>query len=449
MRRNLAMFGGQRAVELTAADKASIAWPIVTDAERKAVLAVLDGGGFTVFGAGRAIIEALERDWASFIDSAHCAAVSSGTAGLELAFAAADLEPGAEVITPALSFIASAAAPAQRMLIPVFADIDPVTFTLDPDSAAAAITARTQAILAVHLHGLPCDMARLRLLADRHKLLLVEDAAQAHAATYRGRMAGTLGDIAAFSLNPAKNLPTCGEGGLATTDDDGMHDRLVRYRQFGEALPTGPSRAYLSRLIAGNAKLSAVQAAFTLAQLERLPARHADRTSTVRRLLARLGELPGLIVPSCPQESTHAWHILRFRFDVRAMGCPDVRPAAMRAALQRALRAEGVPVRQYQQVPLPGQPAFQDLIGFAGYPWRLPGASRPSYRAQDFPVSMSVIDDSLTLQRWHLNPASEPVLTRCADAFEKVWEHRYTLATIARAAPARYGRRQPARIEEA
>jgi dTDP-4-amino-4,6-dideoxygalactose transaminase len=318
--------------------------------------------------------------------------------------------------------------------VPVFVDIDPATFTIDPQAAQAAVTPRTEAILAVHLHGLPCAMDELRALASARHLLLIEDAAQAHAATYRGRSAGALADVATFSLNVAKNLPTCGEGGLITTDDAGLHERMLRYRQFGEDMAGRTERTYASTVLAGNGKLSAVHAAFTRCQLARLPAAHAARDHNVRSMLARLAALPGLRVPACPPDRTHAWHILRFRFDPVGMGYPDVRPGALRSVLRRALRAEGVPAEQYQQVPLPAQQAFADRDGFAGgYPWLLPGADRAPYQPQDQPRTLEVIEDSLTLQRWHLNPAAGPVLQRCAGAFEKVWDHLDELVSVARA----------------
>ena len=429
----LAMFGGTRAVALGETDAIRVAWPVVTDAERAAVVGVLDSGSFTSVGTGHAIVCGLEQQWARFTGAAHCVAVSSGTAALELSLAAAGVEPGAEVLVPALSFMASAVAPVHRLVVPVFVDIDPVTYTIDPAAAAAAVTPRTQAIVAVHLHGLPCDMAVLRDLAGRQGLLLVEDAAQAHGARYLGRRAGALADVAAFSLNASKNLPTCGEGGLVTTDDPELAARLLRYRQFGEDLSGGGSRNYLSHVLAGNAKLGAVQAAFTRCQLDRLADYDAARDRVVRGLLARLAALPGLIVPHCPPDRTHAWHMLRLRFDPAAMGHPDLVPGALRALLHRALRAEGVPIHQYQPVPLPAQPAFASREGFGGYPWRLPGVPPPRYRAEDYPIAVAVIEDSLTLQRWHLNPAAEPLLHRCVDAFGKVWEHLDTLAEVARA----------------
>ncbi|WP_037897894.1 DegT/DnrJ/EryC1/StrS family aminotransferase [Streptomyces sp. NRRL S-920] len=414
----LAMFGGARTVDADAGTSPATAWPIVTDAEREAVLAVLDSGRFTSVERGE--VQLLEEEWARYTGVGHCAALSSGTAAIELALAATGLEPGAEILVPALSFIATASAPVMRGLVPVFVDIDPLTYTIDPAAAAAAITPRTQAILAVHLHGLPCDMDALRTLADRHGLVLVEDAAQAHGATYRGRQAGALGDVAAFSLNASKNLPTSGEGGLLTTDDPAIHERVVLRRQFGEDLTGRGERGYLSQVIAGNAKLSSVQAAFTRCQLARLAERHEQRDRNVRRFLGRLAALDGIVTPHCPEDRTHAWFQLRLRFDPREAGCPEVTPGALRTVLQRALRAEGVPVRPYQSLPLPAQPALRDA--FPDQP----------YRPQDHPTTLAVIEDSLTMQRWHLNPAAGPVLARCADAFEKVWEQLDTLVPAAR-----------------
>jgi perosamine synthetase len=415
----LAMLGGPRAVEIGEAQREMVSWPIVTDSERSAVLAVLDHGGYTSIGSGSRAVQQLERDWAAYTGTAHCAAVANGTAAIELAVTAVGIDAGAEILVPALSFIATAAAPARLGVQPVFVDIDPLTFNLNPAAAAAAVTPRTQAILAVHLHGLPADMAELRDVADRHGLALIEDAAQAHAAEYRGKRAGALGDIAAFSLNVSKNLPTCGEGGLVTTDDPAAHDRVVLHRQFGERISGPGPRRYDHEVLAGNAKLSVIQAVFAHSQLGMLSARAAGRDHNVRFLLKQVGGLDGLLLPGCPADRSHAWHMLRFRVDPAAMGYPDVSPGAMRAIVQRALRAEGVPAMRYQSRALPAQPALQ-AAGFSGY------------RADQHPVTAAVIEDSFTLQRWHLNPAAMPVLERCADAFHKVWEHRDSLAAIVR-----------------
>jgi perosamine synthetase len=425
------MFGGQRTVDRKMATSECVRWPVVTDAERDGIWRVMQHGGFTAVSAGAREVELLESEWAAFTGAPHCAAVATGTAAIELALAALGIEPGAEILVPALTFIGSAVAPVHRLIVPVFVDIDPETFTIDPAAVAAAITPRTQAILAVHLHGLPCDMDQLRAVASRHGLRLVEDAAQAHGAKCGDRRAGVLGDAAAFSLNASKNLPTCGEGGLVTTSDPDVHERIVRQRQFGEDL--SGERDYSSQVLGGNAKLSAINAAFTCCQLRRLAEYDVIRERNVLELFSRLAELPGILLPARPIGRTHAWHILRLRFAPAAMGYPDVHPAALRTVIQRAMRAEGVPLQQYQRVPLPAQPAFRTHDGFGGYPWRLAGAPQREYRAGDFPVTEAVIEDSLTLQRWHLNPGSGPVLRRCADAFEKVWQDLEPLARYARA----------------
>lgn len=426
----LAMLGGPRVVDARAA-RDSVAWPVVTGAEHDAVRGVLDGGLFTSNDGGKGAVSKLQEEWAGYVGTRHCAAVANGTAALELALAALDLEPGREVLVPALTFIGTAIPVVQRMLVPVFVDVDPHTFTMDPALAEAAVTARTRAIIVVHLHGLPADMTALRAVADRHGLALIEDAAQAQGATYRGRRAGSLADIGTTSLNVVKNLPTCGEGGLVTTDDDAVHERIVLGRQFGEDLRAGAERDYLSRVLAGNEKMSGVQAAFTRTQLTRLDEYAAARDRNVTAFLARLGALPGITVPVVPGDRTHAWHILRLRFSPEALGRPDISPGALRSVLRRALRAEGVPVQQYQVLPLPAQPAFQELAGYRGYPWRIPGAAPARHRAEDYPVTQAVIEDSLTLQRWHLNPAAGPVLQRCADAIDKVWNSMDTLLGIA------------------
>lgn len=244
----LAMFGGAKTLRRQDMGKELTGWPVITEEEHAAVRGVLDGGLFTSNDAGRGEVSALQRDWAAYTGTRYCAAVSNGTAALELALAALDLEPGSEVLVPALTFIGTAIPVVQRLLVPVFVDVDPVTFTMDPQAAAAAVTERTRAIIVVHLHGLPADMTALRALADSRGLKLIEDAAQAQGAEYQGRRAGSIGDVNATSLNVVKNLPTCGEGGLITTDDEELYERIVLRRQFGEDLRAArtatTSRAY-------------------------------------------------------------------------------------------------------------------------------------------------------------------------------------------------------------
>ncbi|TDB78266.1 DegT/DnrJ/EryC1/StrS aminotransferase family protein [Micromonospora sp. KC723] len=427
----LAVLGGNPAVPR---DRRSVSWPVITEEDRKAVLGVLDGDSLVSNSDTPTAVDDLEARFAEHVGAARCVGVSNGTTALQIALAALNIGPGDEVIVPALSFIASALAPLHQMAVPVFADVDPVTFTLDPVDVARRITGRTAALLPVHLHGMPADMDPLRELADRHGLAVVEDAAQAHGATYRGRAVGSLGDAAAFSLQVTKNLPTCGEGGLITTDDHAVADRARMIRQFGEVIEAGKSRDYVSYRLGWNAKLNPVQAAFAASQLARFPGYEAQRQANVTAFLDRLRGLPGIQVPARREYSSHAWHILRFRFDPAALGLPEVAPAALRAVIRRVMRAEGVPLSQYQLTTLAQQTVFREREGFGrGYPWAALDGAAP-FAPAGHPVAEAVIKDSLTLQKRHLDPTSGPLLQFYADAFEKVWSHRDTLVTLARAA---------------
>ncbi len=424
----LAVFGGTPAVPRQLRD---VRWPIVTDADRAAVLRVLDSDLMVSNAPGETTVPELERRWAERVEVAHCVGVCNGTEALSLALAGLGIGPGDEVIVPALSFIATALGPLHQMAVPVFADIDPVTFNLDPADVARRITPRTAAIVVVHLHGLPADMDALGSLADRHGLHIVEDAAQAHGATLHGRPVGGLGKVGTFSIQVTKNLPTCGEGGLVTTDDDELARRIRQSRQFGENIESDRPRAYLSERFGWNAKLNPVQAAFTTSQLDRFDEYEKLRQANIVPFLERLAQLPGLRVPHAPPDRTHAWHVLRFRIDLPAAGLEGIRPDAVRNALLRLLRAEGVTAGQYQRIPLPQQRIFLDREGFGrGYPWAaVEGA--PARDEGGFPVAEAVIADSLVLQKRHLHPDSGPLLQCYADAFEKLWEHRDLVRSMA------------------
>ena len=210
-------------------------WPMLGAADRVAVARVLDRG--VLSGAGAPEMKALEAEFAELLGAGHCLATNSGTAALHIALAAVGLGRGDEVIVPAFSFIATAQAVLHEGATPVFADVDPTTFNIDVADAARRVTSRTRAIVPVHLHGLPADMDEVNALAREHGLVVIEDAAQAHGALYRGRPVGTLGMMAAFSLNSTKNFPA-GEGGLFVTSDETLHGRAARVRFDGLDVPS-------------------------------------------------------------------------------------------------------------------------------------------------------------------------------------------------------------------
>lgn len=427
----LAAFGGTATVPK---DRRHVDWPVIEDDDRKAIIEALDGNRLVSDSDGANPVSRLEENWARHFGFEHCVAVSNGTAALSLALSALGVGPGDEVIVPALSFIATGLAPVHQMAVPIFADIDPVTFNIDPDDVERRITPRTKAIIPVHLHGAPADIDRIMDIAGRHDLTVVEDAAQAPGATHRGRPVGGIGDVGTFSLQVTKNIPTCGEGGLLVTRDAALAEAVRRGRQFGEVIEAGRDRDYVSCGLGWNYKINALQAAFTDTQLARFDKYESVRQRNVAEFLARLAHLPGLQVPTALPDTTHAWHILRFRFDPAAFGLSGVRQAALRSVLRRLLRAEGVPMSQYQLMPLPDQKVFVDGVGFgSGYPWTVTGASA-TVADEDYPVTRAVIADSLTIQKRHLHPGSGELLGLYADAFEKVWANGDMVATLAKAA---------------
>jgi perosamine synthetase len=209
-------------VQTTAPSTIPIARPIISDDDKRRIMEVLESGHLV---AGRRVRE-FERAFSAYLGAAYGAATSSGTAALEIVLEAANVRPGARVVTTPFSFVATANAIVRRGAVPVFADIDPQTFNLDPGSCADVLskTPGADALLLVHLYGLPCQMDAFMDLARQHHLMVIEDAAQAHGATFQGRKVGTFGAASAFSFYPTKNLMT-GEGGMVVTDDPRLAER--------------------------------------------------------------------------------------------------------------------------------------------------------------------------------------------------------------------------------
>lgn len=395
---------------------------MVTDDDVAAVTALLRDGRLSWIDNQE--VRALEVEWARYVGVDHCIALNSGTAALHAAVAAAGVEPGDEVVVPALSFLASAASVLHHQGIPVFADVDADTFTVDPVAIEACITPRTKAIIAVHLHGLPADMDPIMQLGARHGLKVIEDAAQAPGARYKGRAVGSIGHMGAFSIMAGKNLPTAGEGGLFTTDDPVLRDRADMLKMFGERSDAEGRREYNALTLGWNYRLSSLLAAFARSQLRRLD----HHTTVVRdhaaRLARGLAEIPGITPPYVPPDRTHVYHHFRVKLDRRAAGV-DLSDGVFRTAVQHAMAAEGVTVQPYQTRPLPGQELFRARAGYGkGCPWTCGVASRDvAYDPRDHPRTQDVIRTSLVVgsrlcMATFLDPSN---VDRYLDAFAKVF----------------------------
>jgi dTDP-4-amino-4,6-dideoxygalactose transaminase len=229
-------------------------------------------------------VEEFEREFAAYCGTRHCVGVASGTAALTLALQALGIGPGDEVIVPAHTFVASALGVVHAGATPVFCDVEPGTGLIDARSAQAAITQRTAAIIAVHLYGQPCDMDAIAALAATHGLKVVEDAAQAHGATWRGRRTGGLGDAAAFSFYPSKNLGALGDGGAVCTDDDATAEEVRALRHVGQRTKG------LHELVGWNERLDGLQAALLRVKLPHLDGWNDLRRQHADRLRAALSD---------------------------------------------------------------------------------------------------------------------------------------------------------------
>lgn len=334
-----------------------IAAPQIGAPEIDAVIAVLRSGRLA---QGEQVLR-LERAFADFIGVRHAVAVSSGTAALHLALLAHNIREGDEVITSPFTFIATVNSILLVGAKPVFADIDPRTFVVDPDAVEASITPRTKAVIPVQLYGGTADMDAIERICTRHGLTLIEDAAQAIGATYRARKVGSFG-TGCFSLYATKNL-TSGEGGIITTDDDGVAARSRLLRNHGQ------SERYVYQGIGFNLRMTDIQAAIGLAQFERLQSFVAARRSNAT-FLAR--SLPSAVV--CPQVPAHVGHVFN-QFTIRIPGG--------RGQLQRHLAERGVGSEVYYPHPVTVWPH----VGASG---SFPEAERASHEVLSLPVHPGV-----------------------------------------------------------
>jgi perosamine synthetase len=424
VRSPLALHGGSASVRTDA----HVRWPVLGAEARHAVLAVLDRG--VLSGQFAPEVRGLEREFADFVGSKHCVATNSGTAALHVALAAAGVGPGDEVIVPALTFVATALAVLHAGAVPVFVDVEPRTLGLDPALLEKAITARTRAVVPVHLHGIPCQLQPLRDIAERRGLLLIEDAAQAHGATYRGRAVGTHGTAGVFSLQSSKNL-SGGEGGLLVTDDDALFRRAQSLRMFGEdtrpedeasyalAHALDGSRAYDSALLGWNYRTTELSAAVTRAQLHRLSHWNQNALANAELLSRRLQELPGVTPPEVPSDCVPAFHKYRVQLDARKLGL-EATAVQVRDAMLQALQAEGCEVVLWQTRPVPGQSLFVAMEAEAA---RQPDARRVRYTLSQYPQTTRILDGSVCLfsQTYPIAPQPRSLVEAYADAFAKVW----------------------------
>lgn len=344
----------------------SIAKPLIGDEEKRAVLEVLDSG---VLAQGPRV-KAFEEAFAAMCGVKYAVATSSGTTALHVALLAHGIGEGDEVITSPFTFIASANSILYVGAKPVFVDIDPVTFNIDAAQIEAAITPRTKAILPVHLFGLVADMGAIRELAERYHLVVIEDACQAHGATYQGKRAGAFG-TGTFSLYPTKNM-TSAEGGMITTNDEEIAENCRVIRQHGMR------RRYYHDELGFNFRMTDVHAAIGLAQLAKLEGFNAKRQSHAGYFNQHLR---GVSTPVVPEGYTHVFH----QYTVRV---PDGR----RDALIACLRDHDIGCGVYYPVPIHQQTFYTQQLG---YDVALPAAEKAAEEVVSLPIHPALTQQDL------------------------------------------------------
>jgi len=284
-------------------------------------------------------VEAFERETAAYLGARHAVGLNSGTDALLIALRALGVGPGDEVVTTPFSFFATAEAVSLLGARPVFADVDPATFNLDPAAAAVAVTPRTKVVLPVHLYGAPADLDALSALCDRHGLALIEDCAQSFGARHALGTTGTVGRAGAFSFFPSKTLGAYGDAGLLTTDDDALADEARRLRAHGG------HRKYHNEVLGYNSRLDALQAALLRVKLPDVDAANRARQAAAARYTRLLEGVPGVVPPA--DQPGHVYH----QYTVRIGG-------GRRDAVAEGMLARGVATAVYYPVPLHRLPPY-------------------------------------------------------------------------------------------
>ena len=423
--RRLALQGGAPAVT----HRLGSSWPVWADAERRLLMEVLESGQWwrgSYADAAQSKVGQFEEAFARFQDARYAVAVTNGTTALECAFKAAGVEAGDEVIVPAVTFVATATAALQVGAVPVFVDVDPRTYTIDPRAAAAAVTPRTRCIASVDYGGMPCDYDALIALGAERGIPVVADCAHAHGSQWKGRGVGALTQLGTFSFQAFKTLPL-GEGGMVLSDDAQLIERAYSYHHIGR-IKGRPF--YEHHVPASNLRMTEWQGAIGLAQLSRFAEQTEIREGNSRALAAALQRLDegGVgVAPLVRDARVTRWGFYMWHFKF----LPERWEGVTRDQFLRALRAEGVPCGVGHTQPLYRNPLFQDAehaFGRTGFPVRgEPYGGAMDYSRVTCPEAERIsATEAVSLgHALFLGPRSD--VEAIAGAIEKLWEHRAEL----------------------
>jgi len=352
--------------------------PKIGEEEIQAVVRVMRSGMLTSgLGAGPKVSE-FEKNYSLFAGVKHAIAVNTGTAALHAAIMAAGIKAGDEVILPSFTFVATAEAVVLAGGKPVFADIDPETYTLSPKAIQKAVTKKTKAIVPVDLYGLPADIKPIRQIAAKQGLAIIEDCAQSHGATCEGKPAGALSDLACWSLYAAKNIGT-GEGGVVTTDNDDLAEKVRMVRTHGEKVK------YSSLMLGTNYRMTEIQAAIGIVQLKKLPEFFEKRTKNANRLTKNLEKSDKLKLPPKLENCKPSWYL----YTVRIINAT----AKTRNNIIEQMHQKGIGAEAYYPTPVHQMPYYKENFG----KFNLPETEKAASQVLSLPIHPGVNEEQIDL----------------------------------------------------
>lgn len=369
---------------------------------------------------------AFEKEFCEWNGNTYGLFSNSGTAALHMCLAGCGIGAGDHVLVTSYSWSSSATCILHHDAIPVFVDIDPETFLMDPDKIEAAITPRTRAIIVVQLHGLCCDMDKINAIAKKHNLYVIEDACQAHGAMYKGKKAGTLGDCAAFSFNQNKCL-CCGEGGIFVTDNEKIFEGAAKLWSFGETARPEQNRDYHAYALGWMYRNNEITAAYARSQLRKADYYFNTLRANGNCLKENLAGIKGLLLPYEPAECVHNWYNFNLRIDFDAIGFPDnvEKRVKFRDAVAAAIRDEGIIASVWQRFILPEMTVFQAKNAYGqGYPWSIPGANDGvDYTPEKYPNALNYSRCHMSIVQTLRAPNGLDIAARAVEGIRKVFEN--------------------------
>ncbi|MBN1692930.1 MAG: DegT/DnrJ/EryC1/StrS family aminotransferase [Dehalococcoidales bacterium] len=418
MAKKLALFGGEKVRKQPFPPH-----PIIGEEEKRAVMEVLESGKISTFIAqsgelflGGKKIRQFEKDYTEYYDIKYAVAFNSATSALHAAIVACGLKPGEEVIVPPYTFTSTATSVLMHNCIPVFVDIKPDIFCLDPAKIESAITPRTRAIMPVHLFGHPADMDQIMSIANQHKLRVIEDCAQSPGAIYKGKLVGNIGNCGIFSFTETKNIMT-GEGGMLITNDKEIAEIARMVRNHGEVIFEGQSqRTYRSDILGWNYRMTEMEAALGIVQFRKMDELNQIRIELSEYLASKLADIDGLIPPVAYPDVKHARHAFAIKYSEARIGIP-------RDTFVKALAAEGIPFGAGYVRPLYLNPIYHENKPFI-YKYYGKGIS---YDKGICPVTERLHEKELMLTAVCRPPATNSDMDDIVKAINKVIENKNEL----------------------